>query len=311
MLPQLILFLSFLVSTLRCQPTTQALELEFAHDPHLATGPEPGDSTIVRQEVEVNSARKSSLDAVEHFDSINQGISPRDLELSFAEDPPLDGADQSDSAPERRGISPAVAKDVLELERSNEKCAVQFDDKKYLARSVTLAKRVDIPAQTPADILWTAPAQCLIVGMEQSNYLPFSGQTQNVIGTRGLCGCIALAIVGEAGAVVAHLAPKMDMTSQFNSVLADFTRMQGQNDITAYLFRPDQGPVITAAMAAAGSQLAAQVRDFIIDNMGIPVVARGYDAGSQTLANTRVGTLVTAAVGGVVRLWINNRLANN
>ncbi|KAI4149055.1 MAG: hypothetical protein L6R39_002623 [Caloplaca ligustica] len=285
MLPQLILFLSFHVSTLLCHPAPQALELGFAHEPHVATGPEPGHSTLGRREVEVSSAKDSSLDA--------------------------DGADYSDLALERRDTSPPDENALLALEQADKRCAAQLKDKRSLARPLALEKRVDIPAQSPSNILFDAPAQCLIVGFTDAQYLPFVGQTRNVIGTTGLCGCIAVAIVGESGAVIAHLATRLDMTAQFNRLLASFGAMHGQRDITAYVFVPNQGPAITGAMAAAVGQISIQLRDFIIDNMGVPIVSRGYDAGAQTQGNARVGTLMAAVVGGVVRLWINNRLANN
>ena len=325
MLSKSVFFLLVVVSTLFAHSSARDVEVEFAHDPTLDGGSEPesADNKVFGRDIEVQFAQDPSLDENESFNTEDQKLSNRDVEVTFATDPSLDGTGQSDSAPRRRNLkhsnidaSAHVPRDnaaLLQLLQLDQQCSAQHKQQQYDKRSPELKKRVNLNPRKPAEILWTAPAQCKIVDIQLADYLDFSTGPQNVIGTYGLCGCVALAIVGNAGTIIVHLSPLVDMTAQYARVLQKFNanmRYQ-QTGMTAYVFRPNASPPdIKPESAAAAASLVKDMAEWIVAQLEIPVVAQGYDPGDNTPDNRRLGTLVSAVVSGVITVWINNRRAH-
>ena len=194
------------------------------------------------------------------------------------------------------------------------KCRIAVeDDGKANKRSLELEERINIGPfqyQSPSDIMWSAPWQCLIVEMGMSEYHPWSGSAQAMIGTRGFCGCIAVAIVGNGGAVVSHLVTVQDMKPRLDLMFAKFLSMHGQYDIQAYVFSPQAGGKITQAMEAVARIVAIEVRDFITRNMQSSVVLGSYAVGGDSPEFARLGTLVTTIVQVAIKLWVNDVLIN-
>ena len=229
--------------------------------------------------------------------------------------------DRSESTPSiiaRDGdLSAYWAYQFSALQALDDKCGKNFDENIPTVGGVIEApfqphKRA-LNLETPGDYLWTATAaQCVVVGLQDADYVPFFGSSgANVIGTRGLCGCIALAIVSDAGAIVAHFAPErsLNLDPMFEKIGRKFMQMNGQHDVIAYLYHVNPGPDILESMANAGATMANSIRDRIVKDLRINVVQSTYDS---NLSTYRWGTLVVAfnAQLNAISVWVNNRVRN-
>lgn len=217
-----------------------------------------------------------------------------------------------------RGYSQYWAYQFAALQAFNEKCGAEF----YENSDHTVGDFIENPPvpfqpqeralnlERPGDILWTGTAaQCMRVGEHKAEYVPIFGTGTNIIGTRGLCGCIAIAIVSDAGAIVAHILPAHPVQDIMDQINDKFNQMRGQADIIAYIFNVNPGPVITEPMSNAAKALAQTFRDRIVTELGVKVILDGYDS---DLTTYRWGTLVVAfnAQINAISVWVNNKVRN-
>ncbi|KAG7006068.1 hypothetical protein G7Y79_00016g040530 [Physcia stellaris] len=322
MLSQLVISTLLLVNPLVCHPTSSALVVRSAHNTDPVHGASLDGSDLGRRRVpELDS---SSHSAGLGTNSTNPKPSTHDLEFLSLYTQKHDVAknlsrhedDKSDSTLDLQKFTPDQLDIIrgieLELMATDLKCALQNENgKKAETRSLELEERqVFGPHQIPSNFLFDAEPECLIVGMGLSDYLPWTGTRsgQSVIGTIGLCGCIAVAILSNDGAVVSHLITRSDLSTQLNLMFAKFLSMHGQYDIQAYVFTPETGEAIPSELAAVARVVAMEVRGFIISHMQCSVVLSSYAVGGDSPEYARLGTLVTTRVQGVIKLWVNDAL---
>ena len=317
MLSQLVISALLLVNPLACHPTSSALLVRSAHNTDPVHGAILGGSDLGRR-------RSTDLDSSSHAAGLGTNLTNRepsthDLEFlslytqkhDVAKNLSRHGDDKSGSALELQKLTPDQLDIIrgieLELEATDLKCALQSaNGKKAETRPRELEKR-----KAPSDFLFDASAapHRLVVGMERSDYLPWSGRPQFVIGTIGLCGCIPVAILGNGGAVVSHLVTKLDMSPQLDEMWAKFKdNMRGQHDIRAWVFAPAEGGSISQALATVALRVAEVVKAYILRKMECPVVLGSYNVEVASTPLSRVGTLVTTRVQGVIKLWVNDAL---
>ena len=317
MLSQLVISTLLLVNPLVCHPTSSVLVVGSAHITDPVHGASLDGSDLARRRVP--ELESSSHSAGLWTNSTNPKASTHDLEFlslytqkqNVAKDLSRHEDDKSGSALEFQKLTPDQLDIIrgieLELKATDLKCALQSKNgKKSETRSRELEKR-----QAPSDFLFDAlPApHRLVVDMERSDYLPWSGRPQYVIGTIGLCGCIPVAILGNGGAVVSHLVAQMDMSPQLDEMLEKFNlNMRGQYDIRAWVFTPEEGGSIDEDLATVALRVAELVKDYILRKMECPVVLGSYNVEDVSTPSSRVGTLLATRVQGVIKLWVNDKL---
>ncbi|KAL8952169.1 MAG: hypothetical protein Q9222_001907 [Ikaeria aurantiellina] len=165
--------------------------------------------------------------------------------------------------------------------------------------------RVRAPPAT--EILWSNPAQCLIVDMYKSRFMPWGGRgNQYTLGTSSLCGCLGMAIVGPAGVVISHIAPTSNMNAQY-AELADALKQLG-TVTKAYTFSALAGGVVSAAGVAAAQRFQGEVGTYLTGTLGIAtVIAEGYNPGPNMLSSNHLGAMIANFVNGVKSIWVNDR----
>ena len=200
------------------------------------------------------------------------------------------------------------APEIVRLQVSNNKCRETVGDK--IEASVTPHKRAFPDTTDPAMLLYTATAaQCVTVEMKTAAYAAFHGRGPTYIGTKGLCGCIALAIVSNEGAVVGHLSAAGDMENKVQVVKSLFANMIDQTNIKGYLFFANEGPIIDYRMFVAGETFTSLLRDRLMAELNINFIMAGYDAFQNV---PYWGTLVVGFnhMAGVFSVWVNNQVRN-
>ena len=318
MFSQFALSILLIINPLACILTSNALVIKSTQYTDAGSGTKPERSDLGRRQVK--DVDPSGLFARLDINSTSSKYSTHDLEFLSSFTQKYDVAknlsrhesDKSESTLETQKFTPdqldIIHKIQSELTASDVKCALHNENsKKAEPRSLQLEKRI-----LPSDFLFTEPAQCLVVDMGKSDYLPWTGRDKSVIGTHGLCGCIGVGILGNGGAVISHLVALEDMEDQLNGMFAKFvSNMGGQYGIKAYVFTPEMGGSIDSYMAAAARLVATRVENFILQKMRISVFTTEYAVGDDSMDYARLGTLVATTEQGAIKLWINDLLANN
>ncbi len=321
-----------LVSTLVPLTFGDGIEVQFGHDPDLDVAPgsdspslrsrdfetlfaddlgaggelSSGDPKIVHRAIEVQFAYDPELDKPSSSD---RKLSSRDFKPLFADDPGLGDAPSPDTSKILRRDTTFPHDVKLKMDdqlHDNERCAAQVQKNKKWQRSSELDKRVDTSPKRPkpANIMFGPTASmCRIVDRERAQFLQWGAM--NMIGTIGLCGCTAVAIVSDAGgAIVAHWSPNADTYQQQMDNLRQLfdTNLRGQEGLQAYIFGPAQNGVPQVP------QLPENIRDDIFQYLGIPTARGTYEQGDpDSPAERHDGTLLVQLAQGALYIWINNR----
>lgn len=326
-------YISFyiLVSTLVPLTFGDGIEVQFGHDPDLDVAPgsdspklrsrdfEPlfadhpgaggkpssGDPKLIHRAIEVQFAYDPELDKPSSSDP---KISSRDFKPLFADVPGLGDAHTPDTSKILRRdttFPPDVKLKMDDQLHDNERCAAQVQKNKKWQRSSELDKRVDTSPKRkqPANIMFGADRNmCRIVDQGRVQFLQW-GAT-NMIGTVGLCGCTAVAIVSEAGgAIVAHWSPNANTyQQQWDNLWQLFDTNLRDQRAYAYIFGPAHNGVPEVP------QLPDNIRDDIMNNMGISIVRGIYEQGDPNApAQSTDGTLLIQLAQGALYVWLNNR----
>lgn len=205
------------------------------------------------------------------------------------------------------GISYAQTTVTYKLLLLDNKCAVaaaKIGTSKRWERSVNdIDKRVD-PLRpnrpTPGNILFSQPGWCEVVDGGAARYLLWS--QRSLIGTIGLCGCTAIAITGEFGAIVAHINPNLETFYPQMNALRDLFRqnIQGQT-AQVYLLGPSRNG------AAMVPQFTTDAYNYITHNIGLPIVRTLYEVGNvDNRDQARLGTLLVQLWQNALYVWVNN-----
>ncbi len=239
----------------------------------------------------------------------HSGLSSRDVETNSARDVAPDVEPRRDSPsifPRGDHLPPTtvdqVVKQMNSLVAADHTCSKRAAAAPRLAsRSLEIEKRVD---HGPSNCLWNT-ALAMVVDQGASIYHDWASPPP-AIGTRGLCGCTAVAIISQVGTIVAHISPDVGTIDvQLNEMLRlynDFIRPQAQ--AYAYYFPPtDTNHHIQVPnfqdyinhFLQTSMQLAANVRPYVAD----PSDPDGH-----------VGTVVVKKVAGSIALYLNDLLVN-
>jgi hypothetical protein len=277
----------------------------FADDPGVGGKSSSGDPKLIHRAIEVQFAYDPELDKPSSSDP---KISSRDFKPLFADDPGLGDAHTPDTSKILRRdttFPPDVKLKMDDQLHDNERCAAQVQKNKKWQRSSEIDKRVDTSPKRkqPANIMFGADANmCRIVDQGRAQFLQW-GAT-NMIGTVGLCGCTAVAIVSQAGgAIVAHWSPNANnYQQQWDNLWQLFdTNLRGQ-PAYAYIFGPEHNGVPRVP------QLPDNIRTDIMNNMGISIVRGTYEQGDPNdPAQGTDGTLLIQLAQGALYVWLNNR----
>lgn len=196
---------------------------------------------------------------------------------------------------------------LLALERVEKDCAYYLrpSSKAPPKRSVKLDRRVDYRdphRENPGNVLYDAPNICKIIDMNFADYLPWNDG--NWIGTVGLCGCTAAAIVGEYGAIVAHINPNPAYFVAQMDKIHDlyFKYLYGKPFVAAYVFAPAINGKIEAPILPEGvlGEIAKWGITALLDSYEM------YTAGAGD--ENRLGSMLVQKAGTLAYTWINNKL---
>lgn len=193
--------------------------------------------------------------------------------------------------------SPPLAITLAALEWSDQQCAETNNKRRSLAEDHSLEKRA-----RPSDALFTA-GQALRIGMGESGFLTWISNSYG-IGTFGLCGCSAMAIVGNAGSIVAHISPNPKvLTEQLIQIFTLYQQhLRDGETPRAYFFPP---------ASEDGAVMVAPFQDIIkefITFMGFGLVQNTYQFNSDGTA--RDGTLIVRKVVDLVLVYLNDRVVD-
>ena len=195
-------------------------------------------------------------------------------------------------------IVPRELTDMQKLIQADLKCAQQNRPHR---RSLTLTPRSPMP---PSDSLFdNHGAAAWIVDMGRAYYLDWNHSPRNVIGTIGLCGCTAVAILGGSGAIVAHISPNLDLLDAQLQYLGNlFTQNLANQMISAYLFIP----------AVNGNTLVPEFQDHIrlfLEGLFLAnwrVIPYTYNEAGRA----RDGTVVVQMVANLVSVYLDDNMVS-
>ena len=158
----------------------------------------------------------------------------------------------------------------------------------------------------PSDSLFdNHGAAAWIVDMGMAYYLDWYHSPRNVIGTIGLCGCTAVAILGGSGAIVAHISPSADLNAidaQLQHLGALFTQNLAGQMVNAYLFVP----------AENGNTLVPQFQIHIQQFLEGLFMAnwRVLPYTYNEAGRARDGTVVVQMVANLVSVYLDDKLVS-
>ena len=264
--------------------SSRDFEVHFAHDPALDEAPSSNGPKVSPRNLEVHFAVDPSLD-----EPSTPKVSSRDQEADFATDPELNEAPISDD-------SQIFARALTGLDlllKNDQQCA----NRKNWPRSFDLEKRVK-----PSDVLWNV-GQAIVVNMGLASYHAWN-QAPEAIGTYGLCGCTAVAIVGQAGAIVAHIQPNQaQFQNQMNRIRDLFNNnIRGQTLPRVFLLTPTLNDVVQV------QPWQDQISTFL-SGLGVAVQDEHYPMVLN--GGARDGTLVVQRVAGAIKVWLNEKLISS
>lgn len=164
---------------------------------------------------------------------------------------------------------------------------------------------VDQRPGLPSSCLWN-PGQAVLVGMGLCDVNTWSNEPP-AIGTRGLCGCTAVALASTAGAIVAHISPNPDtISSQLASLLHSYQSTIGlsQTLVTAWFFPPTDGEGIIQV-----PQWQNYIKNFISTQMSLVPIEEPYIADPNSL-DGYTGTVVVKKIAGLIAVYLNDNRVN-
>ena len=126
-----------------------------------------------------------------------------------------------------------------------------------------------------------------------------------VIGTYGLCGCTAVAIVSQAGALVAHISPvEAQFSTQMNNIRNIHNRnINGQTLPRVFVFVPARDNVIQSQFRQD------RITDFLRSQLGESIHAEPYHMFIEGGAHD--GTLLVRKVAGAIQVYVNDILMSS
>ncbi|KAL8814654.1 MAG: hypothetical protein Q9223_006138 [Gallowayella weberi] len=186
-----------------------------------------------------------------------------------------------------------------ELEKQNAHCVavahMEPMEQPVSLDSVGIEKRVN----KPADLLWSGNA--IVVDMGAAIWHAWAGNPIP-IGTFGLCGCTALVLANDVGAIVAHIRPNAGTINVDLQVIRNLFTANGMGTAArAILFQP----ATFGMVQQQGFQ--DQIANFLSQQLSVSLHREVYDTMPQT-TNGRDGTLVVRQVGQLIKIWMNNKL---
>ena len=132
------------------------------------------------------------------------------------------------------------------------------------------------------------------------------------IGTKGLCGCTAVAVVGQFGAILGHINPSgrdlPNIDRQLNGLLHLFNQhirpYTPYSGAFAMIFPPN------LANGAPVSQFFTDyITNFMTTNIGIAPTPHPYNFEIQGLdSRAHSNIVIKRLLGGVVKTWINDAI---
>ena len=149
----------------------------------------------------------------------------------------------------------------------------------------------------------------MIADMGKTVWHQFSGES-SVVGTRGVCGCIGIAIIGQTGAVVSHISPAAGQ-----ALLA-----QLQNTKTVFDRNLKNKGALLSALMWYPSDFAGILKNFPEDiEKGVKIML-GHDVDEYSYERTenerdtlsdgpdgaKYGTMVISKEGGDPEVFLND-----
>ena len=219
---------------------------------------------------------------------------PQNLENRFATNSEYNGTSISDGL--QLSSRDWTLKDFPGLDvllKNDQLCA----NRKNWHRSVDLQKRARI-----SDILWRT-GQAIVVNMGLAAYHAWN-QAPDTIGTWGLCGCTAVVIASEGGAIVAHIQPNPALFNvQLNRIRDLFNQnVRGGTLPRLFLITPvlDNVPQVPPWQDQISNYLNSLGAS--IQHEYYPMVING---------GPRDGTVVVQRIAGALKVWLNEKLISS
>lgn len=267
--------------------SSRDLEVLFGPEPGPNGAPKPDSPKVSSRDLEVQFGPDPELSGAAKSGSSK--VSSRDLDVQFAADPALDGTPNPNGPP----LSPRAPSGLDKLLQNDQRCA----HRKNWHRSVDLEKRAK-----PSDVLWNV-GQAVVVQMGLAAWHAW-GQAPEAIGTYGLCGCTAVAIVGQAGAIVAHIQPNQaQFQNQMNHIRNLYqTHIQGQTLPRVFLMTPALNNVVQVQAWQDQVRSALTALGVSVQEEPYPMVVNG---------GARDGTLVVQRIAGAIKVWLNEKLISS
>lgn len=294
----------------------QGPELHFATNSTLDDTSNSDDPKVSSRGLEVHFATNPELDKASGSNITN--LSSRGVAVNFATDPGLDEApdphstnissrgteDDSVNVPREEvhfehNTSHVVSRDLSELDqllKNDQFCA----HRKNWHRSLDVKKRADTPGK-PSNVLWNV-GQAIVVNMGMAQWQTW-GEKPDAIGTTGLCGCTAVAIVAKTGAIVAHITPNQQQFKiQMDNIRNLFdAHVKGLSN-AVFVMAPTLDGVVRV------QQWQTEVQQYLWD-MGLSSRLVTYATTKDAAeGHFQQGTALVQNLSGKIRVWLDDGL---
>ena len=233
-----------------------------------------------------------------YVDSRSAQISARDADIqsdpytSLGEDSASPQISPRDLAPGLTGMDLLLA--------NNQLCAHRRD----WPPSPGTSRRDLQKRKKPSAVLWQGAAERIFVDMGLAAWHAWSEAPQ-AIGTYGLCGCTAVAIVTQTGALVAHISPnEAQFLTQMNNIRNIYNRnLGGQILPRVFVFVPALDNVIQSQF------WQNWIVDFLTSQLGVSVQTEPYRMVLNGGAHD--GTLLVRRVARAIQVFVNDILISS
>lgn len=168
------------------------------------------------------------------------GLSPRSVDfnsvLKAANEQPQSLPESCSSNPGRDATISEIIGDTACRYVEDVQCVMRAHKVNNGKRSLDLEKRVD---RENSECLFN-DGEAEVADMGETKYMPWSTTGPKAIGTVGLCGCTAIAIIGESGAIVSHISPFLiTLDGQLDKLKESFNfNMRADIQVAAFVFSP-------------------------------------------------------------------------
>ncbi len=229
------------------------------------------------------------------------GLSSRDVETNTAPNAVRDVERRVDR-PTPKNVYDQIAQNLKSMTADDDKCwkRATSPGQKLRFRSLGIEKRLD----KPSDVLWKA-GLAVVVDRGESLFHDLA-LSPPALGTKGLCGCTAVAIVSQVGCIVAHISPNVNtIDAQLAALLRLYNnRIKPQAYAYAYYFPPTytNGEIKVPVFQK-------YITDFMLKSMQLGASLKPYVADPDG-NDAHEGSVVVKKVAGAIALYLNEKIVN-